>query len=96
MNKEVNQEEIIEFVLSDSSRIAYTVKQVEMTNILGKSVAVLEEYSVSFETGEICKLFRTTEGNWYDMPDTNKAVNRRKIMFLKVAFENHFKTKMNK
>lgn len=95
MGMEIKSGETKEIVLGDSSRIYYTIKQIEITNMLGTAVAVLDEYSIAASTGETYKLYKTKEGNWYDMPDANKSVNQRKIMFLKVALESHLAVNKN-
>jgi hypothetical protein len=85
---EIRTEEIMQIILSDSGGFSYTIKEVEITNILGNAVAVLDEYFVTNSAGGNYKLYKTKEGNWYDMPDANMSVNQRKLMFLKVAIEN--------
>ncbi|MBN8673430.1 MAG: hypothetical protein J0L56_04815 [Chitinophagales bacterium] len=84
---EVQTEEIKEIVLTDNRRFYYTVKQVEITNILGAAVAVLGEYSITNSTGEVYKLYKTNEGNWYDVPDMNKGVNTSVLLALKFGID---------
>ena len=84
---EVQTEEIKEIVLTDNRRFYYTVKQVEITNILGAAVAVLGEYSITNSTGEVYKLYKANEGNWYDVPDMNKGVNTSVLLALKFGID---------
>lgn len=88
MEMDIRTEEIKEIILSDNSRFYYTIKQVEITNILGAAVAVLDEYFITNYADENYKLYKTKEGNWYDVAEANKSANQRKLMFLKVAIDN--------
>lgn len=73
MELDIKTEEIKEIILTDKNRFSYTIKQVEITNILGTAVAVLDEYFITNSAGENYRLYKTKEGNWYDMTD---AINR--------------------
>ena len=44
MEMGIKSEEIEQIILGDSSLFSYTIKQVEITNVLGTAVAVLDEY----------------------------------------------------
>ncbi len=79
---EVNENQMI---LEDNREYSYTIKPFEITNSLGAVVATLKEYSITNLAGEKYKLFKTTEGNWYDIPETNKAADKATIMSLKFA-----------
>ena len=72
-------------ILEDNSQYSYTVKSVEITNALGAVIAVLDEYSIANLDGENYKLFRTKEGNWYDVPEANPTTNKAVLMTLKIA-----------
>jgi hypothetical protein len=74
-----------EIVLADNRRFSYTIKQVEITNILGAAVAVLDEYFITDSGGKNYKLYKTNEGNWYDIPDVNNGVDKGVLMALKLA-----------
>lgn len=89
MEMDIRTEEIKEIVLGDNNRFSYTIKQVEVRNILGAAVAVLDEYFITSPTRENYKLYKTKEGNWYDVVEANKSVDQRKLMFLKVAIDNN-------
>ena len=65
----------------------YRIESYQICNFLGVPVAILEEYLIQFKAGEVYKLHKTAEGNWYDIygetaPDRN-AVQR----LLKIAIE---------
>jgi hypothetical protein len=87
MEMDIRTEEIKEIILNDNSRFSYTTKQVEITNILGATVAVLEEYFITNSAGENYKLYKTKDGNWYDVPDTNKGVDKSMLMMLKLSVD---------
>ena len=88
MEMEIKREEISQIVLPDSSRFSYTIKQVEITNILGAVIAVLDEYSITNTEGEKYKLFKTKESSWYDVSDVNKGVDKSVLLGLKLSFDN--------
>lgn len=47
-----------------------------MKNVLGAVVAILDEYSFTKKgTSETFKLFRTKEGNWYNVGENTDTVN---------------------
>jgi hypothetical protein len=87
MEIDTKTEEIREIVLNSNSRFSYTIKQVEITNILGAAVAVLDEYSITNSAGENYKLYKTKEGNWYDVPEANKGVDKGVLMVLKLGID---------
>jgi hypothetical protein len=87
MEMDIRIEEIKEIVLSDNSRFSYTIKQVEITNALGAAVAVLDEYFITDSAGENYKLYKTKEGNWYDVPEVNKGVDKSVLLGLKLGID---------
>jgi hypothetical protein len=80
-----------QIVLEDKSRYYYTIKPYELTNVLGHSVAVLQEYDFTKqEDGNAafsCKLYKTKEGNWYETGETKTAVEKHGIRMLKSAID---------
>lgn len=85
---EIETDEIKEIVLADGSRFSYSVRQVEITNILGAAVAVLDEYFITKRSREESyKLYRTKDGNWYDLEDNNLGTISDIKRELKMAFE---------
>lgn len=87
MEMDIKTEEIKEIVLGDNSRFSYTIKQVEVRNILGAAVAVLDEYFITNPTGENYKLYKTKEGNWYDVPEANTGVAKNILLALKLKID---------
>jgi hypothetical protein len=63
-----------QITLEDGSQFYYTIQPFEMKNILGTAIAVLDEYVFTKKgTEEIYKLYRTNEGNWYDVNEENNV-----------------------
>lgn len=87
MEMQIKTTEIKEIVLGDNSRFSCTINQVEITNILGAAVAVLDEYFITNSAGENYKLYKTKEGNWYDVPEANKGVDSSILMGLKLGID---------
>jgi len=60
-----------EITLENNGQYYYTISPFELTNSLGKIIAVLQEYNFTKkDDGNAhfsCKLYRTKEGNWYDL-----------------------------
>ena len=88
MEMDIRTEEIKEIVLGDNSRFSYTIKQVEVRNILGAAVAVLDEYLITNSAGENYRLYKTKEGNWYDVPEANAGVAKSILLALKLKIDN--------
>lgn len=78
--------------LEDSSQFYYTIKSYEMTNTLGNVIALLQEYSFTEKSGNYrafsCKLYKTKEGNWYDIDEANEGVEKSILLALKLAVDN--------
>ena len=78
-------------ILQDNSSYFYTIKPFEITSILGNVIAVLDKYIfVSTEQKnetELYKLYRTKEGNWYDIAETKSAIENTILRSLKSAME---------
>jgi hypothetical protein len=89
MEMDIRTEEIKEIVLADNSRFSYTIKQVEIRNILGATVAILDEYFITDSAGAYYKLYKTNEGNWYDVPEANKGVNKSVLLGLKLGIDSN-------
>jgi hypothetical protein len=87
MQIEIRTEETMQIILSDSEGFSYTIKQVEITNILGTAIAVLDEYFVTNSAGENYKVYKTKEGNWYDVAEANNGVNERILHALKLNID---------
>jgi len=80
-----------QITLEDNSQFYYRISPYELTNSLGNIIAVLQEYNFTKKDdndGQFsCKLYRTKDGNWYDIEvakiDTEKGILR----LLKSAIE---------
>ena len=78
-----------QIILEDNSLFYYTITPYELTNALGNIIAVLQEYNFTEKDdnrGQFsCKLYRTKEGNWYDISEEKKIVSTGVLTALKVA-----------
>lgn len=74
--------------LEDNKPYTYTIKQVETTNALGAVIATLDEYFITNPHGENYKLYKTKEGNWYDLPEMIFSANTGILRALKLAIDN--------
>ena len=77
-----------EVILDDCRRFSYIITPVNIANSLGSAVAVLDEYFITQSSGETYKLYKTNEGNWYDMPEANEGVEKGVLMELKMGIDN--------
>ena len=61
-----------ELVISGGSRFYYSIGSFELINVVGAIAAVLKAYYFFTENQEalspLFTLYKTEEGNWYDMP----------------------------
>ena len=80
-----------QIILEDNSLFYYTIKPYELTNALGNIIAVLQEYNFTKKgdnNGQFsCKLYKTKEGNWYDINDNNSASEYGLSRALKTAID---------
>jgi len=56
-------------------------------------MATLFEYSISNNTSQNYKLYKTKEGNWYDIQEANPASEKTLLMTLKLAINSQEKAK---
>jgi hypothetical protein len=78
-----------EITLEDKSHFYYTTNPFELKNALGNTIAVLEEYHFTKKEEEhpfTCKLYKTKEGNWYDIDEVNVA-EQKILRMLKSAID---------
>jgi hypothetical protein len=77
--------------LEDKSQFYYTIKPYELTNALGAVIANLKEYAFTQKepANEIfsCNLYRTKDGNWYDIEEAASAGEKKIIRMLKSAID---------
>lgn len=77
--------------LEDNSQFYYTISPYELTNTLGNIIAILQEYNFTKKddnSGQFsCKLYRTKEGNWYDIEVEKIATEKGILRLLKSAID---------
>jgi hypothetical protein len=77
--------------LGDNSQFSFTISPYELTNALGSTIVILREYKftkMDDKDGQFsCKLYKTKEGNWYDIEDSNRGVEKAILRMLKSAVE---------
>lgn len=80
-----------QITLEDNSQFYYTISSHELTNSLGNIIAVLQEYNfantVDFNGQFSGKLYKTKEGNWYDIEDVNIFSDKGIVRMLKSAID---------
>lgn len=75
-----------ELVLDNGDCYLYTIQPYEMKNVLGTVVALLDEYSFTKKgTSEAFKLYRTKEGNWYEINQPEPLQESARVSALKFA-----------
>jgi len=75
-----------EIFLEDGTVFIYTLQPYEIKNMLGAIVAVLDEYSFIEKGGlEVYKLYRTNDGNWYQINQSGIIPQNAKTSALKLA-----------
>lgn len=75
-----------ELVLDNGNCFLYSIQSFEMKNFLGAVVAILDEYSFTKKgTAETFKLFRTKEGNWYDLDENKDTTQTQLFLEIKTA-----------
>ena len=80
-----------QITLEDNSQFYYTISPYELTNALGNIIAVLQEYNFTKKddnNGQFsCKLYRTKEGNWYDIENSKIGIEKGILRMLKSAID---------
>jgi hypothetical protein len=80
-----------QIILEDNSQFYYTITPYELINALGSIVAVLQEYNFTKKddnNGQFsCKLYRTKEGNWYDIEEAKIGAGKAVLRILKSAID---------
>jgi len=80
-----------QIILEDNSQFYYTIAPYELTNALGNIIAVLQEYNFTKKDDNIgqffCKLYRTKEGNWYDIEEAKMTAQTSVLRMLKSAVD---------
>ncbi|MBL0358261.1 MAG: hypothetical protein IPP72_15945 [Chitinophagaceae bacterium] len=77
--------------LENGSQYYYYVKPFELTNALGNVVALLQQYTFSPSeentTAPDYKLYKTKEGNWYDVEEAGVIHEKNISRMLKSAID---------
>jgi hypothetical protein len=80
-----------QITLEDNNLFYYTINPYELTNTLGTVIAVLQEYNFTKKGDNSdnfsCKLYKTKEGNWYDIEETKMASEKGVLRMLKSAID---------
>jgi hypothetical protein len=80
-----------QIILEDNSLFYYTIKPYELTNALGNIIAILQEYNFTKKddnNGQFSyKLYKTKEGNWYDIEDAKIITEKDVLRMLKSAID---------
>ena len=80
-----------QIILEDNSQFYYTITPYELTNALGNIIAVLQAYNFikkDDNNGQFsCKLYRTKEGNWYDIEEAKILTEKGILRMLKSAID---------
>jgi hypothetical protein len=87
-----------EITVKDGNKYYYTTSSYNAENPLGVIKATLKEYTLyKFDNSEILigKLYKTDDGNWYDLP-TNSSISSLLATFLKMAIDESEKTNATK
>ena len=80
-----------QIIVEDNSQFYYTITPYELTNALGNIIAVLQEYNFTKKgdnNGQLsCKLYKTKEGNWYDIEEAKMVSEKAVLRMLKSAVD---------
>ena len=80
-----------QIILEDNSQFYYSIKPYELTNALGNIIAILQEYNFTKKDDNngqsFCKLYRTKEGNWYDIEEAKIVAEKSILRMLKSAID---------
>jgi hypothetical protein len=78
-------------VLANDAEFWYTVEPYQVKNVLGFEVAELHQYTFLtdgyFGEAPPVKLYRTIDGNWYDLEESKTASEMKIIRALKSVIE---------
>ena len=89
---------INQITLEDNSQFCYTTKPYEVTNALGYTIAVLQEYNFTKqgdnEAQFSCRLHKTNEGNWWDNEEANISSEKGIVRMLKSAIDTKENTRV--
>jgi len=81
-----------EIIVKDGNKYFYTISSYNAENPLGVIKATLKQYTLYDSENLLGKLYKTDDGNWYDLPMTN-SINSLLATFIKMAIDESEKTK---
>jgi hypothetical protein len=91
MNSTLTTASTSKIVLEDNSQYSYSIEPFELTNVLGYVVAVLQEYKFTKygDSGDQLSfnLYRTKEGNWYEISEVHSSEECNILRSLKRAID---------
>lgn len=77
--------------LENGTEYYYNIKPYELTNALGNVIALLQQYHFSPAGDSLTtadyKLYKTKEGNWYDVEQTGVLMEKSILRMLKSAID---------
>lgn len=80
-----------QIIVTDDEEYFYSVSPFEMTNVLGSVVAILQEYTFKKTDGTPepypYKLYKTKEGNWYEINPSAPSLENNILRKLKNAID---------
>lgn len=79
-----------QLTLPDEQQYSYSVVPYEMTNALGHTIAILQEYTITGINecnGFFYRLYKTKEGNWYEINSPTPSVENDILRKLKTAID---------
>lgn len=80
-----------QIIIHDTELYSYSVSSYEMTNALGQIIAILQEYNIIKVEGNTelkpHKLYKTKEGNWYEINPSAPSLENNILRKLKTAID---------
>ena len=80
-----------QITLEDNSQFYYTITPYELINDLGNIIAVLQQYNFTKKddnNGQFsCQLYKTKDGNWYDIEEAKTLAQKTILRMLKSAID---------
>ena len=74
-------------LLVNNTNYTYYIQPFILKNALGFAIASMDEYVIWDSSANYFKLYRTSDGNWYDRDDVNPITSGHLVSALKIAIE---------
>jgi hypothetical protein len=68
-------------------RYTYTIQPYEATNALGAVMATLTEYRLTGSAGDTISLYKTKDGSWYEVKQSDSPFKNSIMLALKSAID---------